>query len=164
MKDKGIAKRVANAAILTALSMIFGYVESLVPLSAGVPGMKLGLANLVVLTGLYLLSPCEVLVILVARIVLSSFLFGNMSSMIYSMAGGLAAFLVMLVLKRVKIFSITGVSIAGAVCHNLGQLTVAMLVVKNTKLIYYSPVLMIAGAVAGAVIGIMGRKCRRIIK
>lgn len=160
MKNKSVAQKVAVSAMLAAVSMIFGYVESLIPIFLGVPGIKLGLANLIVLTGLYFLSPCQVLFILTARIILSAFLFGNMASLFYSLAGGILSLAAMLLCRRLKIFTMTGVSIAGGVCHNIGQLAVAMMVVKNMKLLYYCPVLMIAGAVAGAVIGIVGQKCR----
>lgn len=164
VKNKNVAQKVAVSSMLTAVSMIFSYVESLFPISLGVPGIRLGLANLIVLTGLYFLSPLQVLFILGVRIILSAFLFGNMASLLYSMAGGILSFAAMLLCRRLKVFTMTGVSITGGVCHNMGQLLVAMIVVKNTKLLYYCPVLMIAGAIAGAVIGIVGQKCRHAFR
>lgn len=160
MQEKNIAKKIAYAAMLTALAMIFSYVEALIPISVGVPGVKPGLANLVVLLGLYFMRPGEVLLISVTRILLSSFMFGNMAALLYSLAGGLLSFAVMALLKRCKGFSMTGVSIAGAVSHNLAQLAVAVLVLGNWKILYYLPALLLAGAGAGVLVGILGKQLR----
>lgn len=158
-----MAKKVAYCAMLTALAMIFGYVEALIPFSFGIPGIKLGLANLVIVLALYMLPAYQALLIQVARIVLISFLFGNMSMMLYSLSGGLLSFCVMSFLKRIQGFSIIGVSISGGVSHNIAQLIVAMLVVQNLKLTYYLPVLLIAGLVTGALIGFLTQKMKPIL-
>ncbi len=150
--------------MLTALAMIFGYVEALFPFSFGIPGMKLGLANLVIVTALYLLPAYQVFCIQVARIVLISFLFGNMSMMLYSIAGGVLSFFVMYVLKYRTGYSIIGVSVAGGVSHNIGQLLVACIVVENSKVILYLPILLIAGVVTGALIGIVAQRIRSTVK
>lgn len=141
-----------------ALAMIFSYVESLIPINLGIPGIKLGVANLVTVTGLYILAPMEVLLVVILRVLLVGFMFGNGMSILYSLAGGILSFLVMLLLKRIKGFSMIGISIAGGVSHNIGQIVVAMCVLENTKLIYYLPVLMIAGTVTGILIGVVSRK------
>ena len=151
-----ISRRVSSGAMLVALAMIFSYVESLIPINLGVPGIKLGVANLVTVTGLYILAPMLLVVIL--RVLLVGFMFGNGMSILYSLAGGILSFLVMLLLKRIKGFSMIGISIAGGVSHNIGQIVVAMCVLENTKLIYYLPVLMIAGTVTGILIGVVSRK------
>lgn len=153
-----MAKRVAYCAMLTALAMIFGYVEALIPFNFGIPGVKLGLANLVIVVALYLLPAHQVFFIQIARIVLVSFLFGNLSMMLYSLAGGLLSFLVMSLLKKAGGFSAIGVSIAGGVTHNIGQLIVAMLVVQNMKIAYYASVLMIAGLITGGLIGMLAQR------
>ena len=153
-----MAKRVAYCAMLSALAMIFGYVEALIPVNFGIPGVKLGLANLVIVVALYLLPTHQVLFIQIARIILVSFLFGNLSMMIYSLAGGLLSFLVMSLLKKAGGFSVIGVSIAGGVTHNIGQLIVAMLVVQNMKTAYYASVLMIAGLITGGLIGMLAQR------
>lgn len=153
-----MAKRAAYCAMLAALAMIFGYVEALIPFSVGIPGVKLGLANLVIVVALYMLPAHQVFFIQLARIVLVSFMFGNFSMMIYSLAGGLMSLLIMSLLKRIDGFSVMGVSIAGGVAHNIGQLVVAMLVVQNIKLAYYAAVLMIAGLVTGGVIGMLAQR------
>ena len=158
-----MAKKIANAAMLVALALIFSYVEVLIPFSFGIPGIKLGLANIVVVTGLYILKPREVLGILVARIILVSFLFAGMSTMLYSLSGGILSFGIMLLLKKCKGFSTIGVSIAGGIAHNTGQLIVAALVVESLNIFYYMPVLMVSGLVTGMIIGIVGQRVCGII-
>lgn len=150
-----MAKKVSFCAILVALALVFSYVEAMIPFNFGIPGIKLGIANLVIVIGLYLLKPHEVLIISVIRILLAGFMFGSGMSIVYSLAGGLLSFAVMLLLKRMKGFSVLGVSIAGGVCHNMGQLLMAVLIVQNIKIGYYAPVLLIAGAVTGTIIGIV---------
>ena len=160
-----MAKRVAYSAIMTSLAMIFSYVEVLIPFHFGIPGIKLGLANLVVVIALYILKPTQALLISVARIVLVSFLFGSMSSMLYSLAGGILSFLVMLLLKKCRGFSMMGISIAGGVSHNIGQLLVAAMVVESMDVFYYMPVLLVAGLVTGMLIGIVAKSvCKHIKK
>ena len=162
-----VAGKVAFCGMLVALAMIFSYVESLIPISFGVPGIKLGLANLVVLSGLYLLRPHEVLIVSIARILLAGFMFGNGMSILYSLAGGLLSFLVMLLLKNSRKgggYSKIGVSIAGGVSHNIGQILVAAAVLKSWKMAYYLPVLMLSGLVTGFLIGILTDRVLRIFK
>lgn len=148
-----MAKKVALGGMLTALALIMSYVESFIPINFGVPGIKLGLANLVVLSGFYFLDAREVLSISVMRILLAGFLFGNVASIAYSLAGGLLSFLVMYLLIRTGKFSVIGVSIAGGVSHNIGQIIVAVLVTKTRQLFFYFPVLVVAGVVTGILIG-----------
>ena len=147
-------KKLAMMGLFTALAMIFGYVEAILPISMGIPGVKLGLANIVVVFALYRLKPSEAFLINGVRIVLVSFMFGNLSVMIYSLAGGGASFAAMVLLKRTKKFSVYGVSVIGGVFHNLGQLIVSMLVLETASLVYYGPVLLISGLVTGLMIGI----------
>ena len=153
-----MTKRVAYCAMLTALAMIFGYVEALIPFGFGIPGVKLGLANIVIVLALYMLPACQVFAIQLMRIVLVSFLFGNLSMMLYSLAGGMLSLVVMLLLNRRDVFSITGVSIAGGVSHNIGQLIVAALVVQNLKIMFYFPIMIMAGLITGCLIGVLA--CR----
>lgn len=155
--------KIAISAALTALALIFSYIEFLVPLPMPVPGMKLGLANAVVIVALYTLGTASALTINLLRIFLSGLLFGNVFAILYSLAGGLLSFLVMCLLKRTGLFSITGVSMAGGVAHNTGQLLAAALVVSDLRLFYYMPVLLFTGMVTGIVIGFTGYLiCRRI--
>lgn len=146
--------RAAYFGVFTALALIFSYLETLIPFSFGIPGIKLGLANLLTVILLYKRNAREALLLSVVRIVLSGFLFGNLWSILYSLAGGLMSMLVMVFLKRTGKFSIMGVSAAGGVSHNMGQLLVAMAVVETYRVGYYFPVLLIAGLATGLLIGI----------
>lgn len=146
--------KVAYFGVFTALALIFSYVETLIPINFGIPGVKLGLANLIIVIALYRMKLSEAYLLSAVRVVLSGFIFGNYFSIIYSLAGGLLSLTVMAVLKKCESFSIPGVSIAGGVFHNIGQLIVAMLVVETFSVIYYIPVLLIAGLITGLLIGI----------
>ncbi len=154
MKDNR-KSHVAFLGMLLGLAFVLAYVESLIPFAVGIYGVKLGLANLVVMIGLYNLGEKEAFIIAVARIVLVGFTFGNLFSMLYSLAGGLLSYVVMLLAKRSKIFGINGVSVLGGVFHNIGQILVAMFIVENEKILFYLPVLLVSGVVTGAIIGML---------
>ena len=156
--SKSTAEKVALSAVMVALAMIFSYVEVLIPFNFGVPGIKLGLSNLVVMVALYKLGAGHAFNINMVRIVLSGLLFGGVSGMIYSLAGGILSLLVMLLLKTKGGFSMLGVSIGGGVSHNVGQLIAAICIVSNLNIAYYLPVLMIAGVITGAIIGMLSGK------
>lgn len=156
--------RVAQCGVLTALALILSYVESLIPFYFGVPGMKLGLTNLVVVFALYELSWKDALTINIIRILLAGFLFGNMFSIVYSLSGGILSFIVMVCLKRTGRFSVTGTSIGGGIAHNIGQLAAACIVVSNYKVSFYAPALAAAGAVTGLIIGLVAAGVLKIIK
>lgn len=147
--------RVAYFGVFTALALIFSYIETLIPINFGIPGVKLGLANLIIVVALYKMQLKEVYMLAVVRILLSGFIFGNYFSIIYSLAGGLLSLTVMALLKKTDGFSVMGVSIAGGVFHNVGQMIVAVLVVETFSISYYLPVLLIAGLVTGLVIGLV---------
>lgn len=140
---------------MAALAIIFGYVEMLLPVFFVVPGMKLGLANLVTVFVLYRYRAKEAAAISLIRIVVIGFLFANLFSILYSLAGAALSLLCMTAAKRFSGLSIVGVSILGGVTHNLGQLIVAALVVENGNVFYYFPALLISGLVTGALIGIV---------
>lgn len=140
--------------MLVALAMIFSYVETLIPFNFGVPGMKLGLANLAVVTALYLMGAGQAFMISLLRILLISITFGNMSAMMYSLAGGMLSFGAMALLAGRKGFSVVGVSVLGGAMHNVGQLLAAALVVENFQVIYYLPPLLAGGVVTGLLIGL----------
>ena len=131
------------------------HVEVLIPFNFGIPGIKLGLANLVVVVALYLLNARQALMISVVRILLVSFTFGNMAALLYSIPGGLLSFAVMVLCRRIKGLSTMSVSVAGGISHNIGQILVAVFVVKNLNLLFYLPVLMIAGIITGLLIGLV---------
>lgn len=156
--------RVAYFGVFTALALIFSYVESLIPIQIGIPGVKLGLANLMIVIALYKMSLKETYLLSITRVVLSGFLFGNMFAILYSLAGGLLSLTVMAVLKKAGGFSVMGVSIAGGVFHNIGQLIIAMIIVETFSVAYYIPVLLIAGVITGLLIGIAANETLKRIK
>ena len=147
--------RAAYFGVFTALALILSYVELLIPINFGIPGAKLGLANLVIVVVLYRNGWKEASLLSVVRIVLAGFMFTNLFSILYSLAGGILSLGVMSLLKWKNIFSVTGVSIAGGVSHNVGQLLVAMAVVETYQVGWYLPALLIAGVLTGLLIGIL---------
>lgn len=153
--------KVAYFGVFTALALIFSYVETLIPINFGIPGAKLGLANLVIVTVLYKARWQDAFLLSVIRIVLAGFIFGNLFAILYSLAGGLLSLAAMTMIKQRGSFSVIGVSMAGGVTHNIGQLVVAMLVVETYQVGYYLPVLMILGLVTGALIGLV---CKEVIR
>ena len=150
-----MTKQIAKYGLLTALAIIFGYVEFLVPVNLGIPGTKLGIANIVVLFSLYLLGRKGAFLISMVRITISGLLFGGVFSMLYSLGGGILSFAVMALLYKNRHLSSVGVSIAGGACHNIGQLVVAVLVANTPTLFSLLPWLVLVGAVTGAVNGLL---------
>lgn len=150
-----MTKKLTISALLVALAMIFSYIEVLIPFNFGIPGIKLGLANLVVVVALYTLGTKQAFMISMVRIILVAFTFGSLAALLYSIAGGILSFLVMALCRRIKGLSVMGVSVAGGVSHNIGQIIVAVCVVENMNLLFYVPVLMIAGIVTGLLIGLV---------
>lgn len=156
-------QRIARMGLLTALALIASYIEFLIPIPIGIPGVKLGLANLIIAWALYAMTPSEALAVNVMRILLSGFLFGNLSMILYSLAGASLSFLCMYLAKKRDAFSIMGISIIGGVTHNVGQLAIAMLVLETVSLVYYGPVLLLSGLVTGFLIGIVsGEVLKRV--
>lgn len=147
-------RKIARMGLLTALALILSYVESLIPAFVAVPGVKMGLANIVVVFALYTLGPGEAAIVSIIRVLLSSLLFGSILSLSYSAAGAIISLLSMIILMKTKIFGVTSVSVTGGVFHNLGQILVACLVLETDVLLYYLPVLILSGTITGAVIGI----------
>ena len=156
--------RVAYFGVFTALALMFSYIETLIPVQFGVPGIKLGLANLMIVIMLYKRNAKDALLLSIVRILLSGFLFGNLSSILYSLAGGILSLCVMTLLKKKGGFSVIGVSVAGGVAHNVGQLIVAMLVVETYQVGYYFPVLLVAGVLTGMGIGIVSQEVLKRIR
>jgi len=150
-----VARRTALYGTLIALALVFSYLERFIPAPVPVPGIKLGLANLVVVFALYRLRPHAALGISAVRILLGGLLFGGPSAALYSLAGGLASFAAMLLLQKRKAFGVVGVSIGGGVFHNLGQILLAMLVTQTPGLWYYAPLLILSGEVTGLLMGLL---------
>ena len=157
-------KKIAYLGLLVALAFIFSYIETLIPINIGVPGAKLGLANLVIIVALYTIGERNAFLLSMVRIVLVGFTFANLASMLYSLAGGILSFLAMCIAKRSGKLSTTGVSVVGGVFHNVGQILMAIWVVKTASLVYYLPVLIIAGLTSGVAIGILGAMVTKRVK
>lgn len=153
------SKKIALCGLLTALAILMGYVEMLIPMPMIVPGIKLGLANVIVVITMYSLGPKTALFISLVRVVLCGLLFAGFAGLLYSLAGAVCSFAVMALLYKTGKMSITGVSIAGGVFHNVGQIVVAALVVENIKMAYYLPFLLVSGVVTGFLIGMVSRFC-----
>ena len=153
-----MTRRTAQLGFFLALALILAYVESLIPFSFGIPGIKLGLPNLVVVLLLYGADKSNVrdaLTVNILRIVLSGFLFSNLYTILYSLAGAAFSFIAMLIGRRMRCFSVVGVSVLGGVFHNIGQIVVAAFVVETVYVGYYAPALIAVGTVTGAVLGIV---------
>lgn len=143
-------------ALLTTTALMLSYIESLIPFFLGVPGMKLGLANLAVVFCIYQFGLKEAAFLNFMRIVLSGLLFGNMFSILFSLSGAAVSFAAMVICKKIR-FSIYGVSISGGVFHNIGQLLVAIFIVQNVSISIYGPFLLISGLITGAFIGYISK-------
>ena len=161
-------KRIAYIGLLIALAFVFSYIEFLFPVHMGIPGVKLGLANLAIIVCLYTLGEKDAFILSMVRIVLVGFTFANTASMMYSLAGGILSFAVMFLAKKTKALSMTGVSVLGGVFHNVGQILLAMWMLSTESLMYYLPVLIFSGIISGILIGILGamvtKRLNKIIK
>ena len=146
-------KRLVLLAMLTAVAMILSYVESLLP-SVGIPGVKMGLANIAVIFALFRFGWKEAAALSLVRVVLVSLLFGSVGAMLYSLAGAVLSLAVMALLRRTDRFSTVGVSVAGGVAHNAGQILMAMLILQTRQLLGYLPVLAVAGIGGGVLTGL----------
>lgn len=160
-----MAKRVSLYGILVALAFIASYIELLIPFNFHVPGMKLGLANIVVLIALYTGGARAGITVSVIRIILVGFTFGNPYSAIYGLSGGILSFVIMFFLKKTDFFGIAGVSMGGGVAHNVGQLFCAMVLLKLPAVFSYLSYLMFIGIITGALIGIIVEEIlKRVVK
>ena len=148
-------KRLTHMAILTVVALTIFIVELQLPNLTPIPGVKLGLANIITVYAMFVLGPADTICIMIARILLGSLVSGQMMSLFYSLAGGLFCYLVMLVMRR--LFTAKQIwicSVLGAVAHNIGQITVAILITQTPALICYLPILMVAGIIAGVFTGL----------
>ena len=154
---KRSARKIALLGLCTAIAMVFAWVESqLPPLAVAVPGIKMGLPNIVIIFILYRIGWKEAAAVSFVRIVAVSLLFGNPVMIAYSLAGGLLSLLGMLLLKKTNCLSTVGVSVAGGVLHNVGQILMAMLIMSTAGLGYYLIVLAVTGTVSGIFVGLCG--------
>ena len=148
-------KRIAFLGLFVALAFVLSYIEFMLPLNIGIPGAKIGIANLAVMVTLYTVGEKNAIALSIIRVILVGLTFGNISMMMYSLAGAALSLFAMLIAKRIGKLSMTGVSVLGGVFHNVGQIIVAMLVLETKSLLYYLPFLIIVGTITGIVIGIV---------
>ena len=156
MKKQWSASDIAKLGLLTAVAIVLGYFEHLLPVS-GIPGVKLGLANTVLLYALYLLDIPSAILLMFLKVGVSGLLFGGPAAMLYSFAGGVLSLVVMIFARKLPGFSVVGVSVLGAVAHNVGQMLVAVFVVETRAILAYLPILLIAAAVTGTLTGLIAR-------
>ena len=155
-----MSKRISMLAIYIALAFIFSYIEAIFPFSIGFPGIKLGLANIITVYVLFATGNIkDTFIVMILRIILAAFTFGNLSLMIYSMAGGMLAAVVMCTFYKTHLFGITGVSVTGGVAHNVGQLIVAAIMLETKEILFYVPVLLAAGVITGLIVGALAGTC-----
>lgn len=147
--------RIVYMAVAVAVAMILSYIETLIPLNIGIPGAKLGLANAAVAAVLYMFGDKPAICVSAVRVTLSAVLFGTVLSFLYSITGAVLSLIGMILLKKTGKFGIVGVSAAGGVLHNMGQIAVALCVTETMGILYYIPLLVVAGVVAGVCMGIL---------
>ena len=147
-------KKVAFLSMCIALSMILSFVESQIPPLVAVPGVKVGLPNIVMVFMLYKIGAKETAIVSIIRVILVGFLFGSPLSMIYSLVGATLSLIGMIILKKTNLFAPVTVSVVGGILHNVGQIATACFVMDTAEIAYYLPVLLITGTIAGVLIGL----------
>ena len=156
MSKRWSASTIAKLGLLTAVAIVLGYFEYLLPVT-GIPGVKLGLANTVLLYALYLIDVPSAILLMFLKVGISGLLFGGPAAMLYSLAGGVLSLVVMILARKSKGLSIVGVSVLGAVSHNIAQMAVACFVVETRAILAYLPILLFAAAVTGTLTGLIAR-------
>lgn len=157
MRNQG-AQRIALSGLLTSLMLVFGLIERQFPLTAAIPGVKLGLANSVLIYSLYMLGIRQSFILMLLKALMSWLIYTNMNAMFYSLAGGVLSLLTMILISRIPDVSVIGVSALGAVAFNIGQIGMAVLMLNTPQLIVtYLPILMISGVVTGVLTGVVAQ-------
>lgn len=159
-----MVKKTTFYGLMIALAFIFSYIESLIPIFVTIPGIKLGLSNIITVMILISSGPLAAIWISIVRIFLVSITFGNLSLLLYSIAGALLSLLLMILLYKTKLFDVITVSIAGAVGHNVGQILLAAYLISSFNLFYYLPILIISAIITGGLIGFIVKKISKRIK
>jgi len=154
--DIPINKRTPYLGVLLAFALILSYIESIIPINIGIPGIKLGLSNLAVILTIYMFRPSDGILICLLKSSLSCLLFGNMTMAMYSIFGALISCIIMLLVKKYIPLHIITVSAIGGVFHNLAQLCVGYFIIRSRGIFYYVPVLIISGLLFGMLIGYLG--------
>lgn len=165
-KTSSRTRMLVFVSVLVAQGMILSFIENMLPIPFIAPGAKLGLANIVTLSAIYLLSFKQATAVVLLRVILTAATFGSLSSFLYSFAGGVFSLLVMAILLKVfrDEISLMGVSVAGAVAHNLGQLFVAAFIIRNILILTYLPILLIVAVPTGIFVGIVAKILIKYLK
>ena len=158
------SKHITQMGLMLAAALVLSYLETLLPVVVAVPGVKIGLANIITMLFLYQYGAGKAFAFMTVRVVLSGFLFSGVTGIIYSIAGGICCIIVMWLVRKIPYCSMLGVSMAGAVCHNAGQILVAWFVMANAHILYYFPVLCISGLISGILIGFLSHTVWNRIK
>lgn len=168
MNNNDFRKLLPYYSLFTTVALLIGYVEILVNLPIFIPGMKLGLGNILIIVIIYLLDIRGAIAVSFLKIFLTSLLFSGFGSFMYSLGGGIFSLIVMWICKKSNLFSVIGVSIMGGIFHNIGQLLVAVILIENLNLMYYGVLLIIFGTISGIIVGIVGNimiiRLRGVIK
>lgn len=164
MTNREKTQRIALSGLLVALMLVLGYVESLLPVAAGIPGIKLGLSNGILIFAVYMLGIPTAFVLMVLKVVLSGLMFGGVSAMMYAFAGGLVSMIFMSLLSRIKGVHVVVVSMVGGLMHNVGQVGLAMVMLSTPKLLYYMAILMVVGLGCGALTGVCADSVMKHLK
>ena len=157
-------QRIALCGLLIAMMLVLGFVESRIPINAGIPGIKLGLSNGVLIFAIYMLDLPTAWLLMVLKVMLSGLLFGGFNTIMYALAGGVLSMLAMTMLSRVKGMHPITVSMVGGVMHNVGQVALAMILLHTQQLLYYMAVLIIVGLICGALTGIVASSVMKHLK
>lgn len=157
------AKKISYCAVISALAIVFGYIEALFPIPVPIPGVKLGLGNISVVVCLYLINKKSAFAVMMIKAVVTSILFSSPSMLIYSLSGGVLSFIVMCIMKKYR-FGLPIVSMGGGIFHNMGQLIAAGFVLKSANVLYYAPFLIIAGSCAALVTGFISKAIVKLLK
>ena len=158
LKKLNKSESVAYIGLFSAFAIIISYIEALIPINIGIPGIKLGLPNIVIVLAIYLIDNKAGIIINIIRVLVVGILFGNAFSILYSLSGGILSFLVMVLLKKTEKFSCISVSITGGISHNIGQIIVAAWIVNSYNVFFYVPVLLFAGLLTGLLIGVIAKE------
>lgn len=156
--------KVTYVALMVSLALIFSYVEAIIPYNPGIPGVKLGIANVVTVIALYKFTWKEAATVSIIRVLIAGLLFNGLFGAMYALAGALVSLATMILLRKTNLFSVVGVSMAGGVMHNLGQLLIAAALIEDIRIFMYFPVLLFSGIAAGIAIGVAATMILKVIK
>ncbi len=159
---RSLAWRIALSGVLTSLMLVLGLVERQFPLPVGIPGIKLGLANSVLLYGVYMLGIRQTVILMLLKTLMGWFIYSNLNAMLYSLAGGMLSVIAMVSISKISGMSVIGASAAGAVCFNIGQVLVAVIMLHTPQLLLtYLPALMVSGVLTGVLTGFVAKLVMR---